>query len=275
MTSKQLLSEITVLAGESDISEGLALTALNASLRAIYSELGFTSRGCITLEAIETAKRIPHLRYTPNEVLSITSEGVAFGLSAFGKGFVTVKDTAGQTTYRFDGDYVEIYGNISGTGSLTFGGEYGYSVRDLCFFKKLDRGVIPSISDRRKVKIDAFISDYSSALSGAENKNGMPIASVDLIGNELSLPSDFSGKVYFTYRKSPPRITKEHLTDELTLPSSALSAISALATAYVLKSMDRDGADFFFEEYERRARCIKSSERGSRSDNYLDFSGWA
>ncbi len=279
MTVKELLDTVKCLIGEYDYFDNDEFSAAaNTALGTIYSEARFVGRASVYLSSPKILLHKPILRHKANETETIQLIGKAYSMRLFGKGTVIINDGQSSVNHSFNGWGTVLRGMISRGGTIKLTGSLAYTVKDAVMFAECESEnaeEIPVFGKTRSIKISSFVGDFSRALSFPTDEHGRPLSNVVIENGCIVCPRDFSGEVCFSYKKRPPRISKDAPDIEIPISKDAEGALALLTAAYMLGESESEAAEFFIKEY-KRALCSAADENlPSSGGAYFDTTGWA
>lgn len=279
MTLKELVREVSALGFDGSIAvDNLLITSLNRSLWQIYSERSVTGRITLSVTGSTPLTRLPRLEHKMGESLALSLIGRAYSFYVSGMGEFTVRDGANVKKREFSGTRVRFSGFLDNEGSITFGGEYAYSVTDLVTYGEVRSPYaddIPDGSAEVYISLRDAVPDFLSFIGRPTDHNGDELEDVRLEDGYIIVKSSYSGQINLTYRRSPLPVTEEDGENEIDIPKEYSMLLSPLVASYVYLDSDPEKAQYYREVY----RAMSESERtygGTRSTaKYIITDGWA
>ncbi len=279
MTVKELSEAVKNLVGEYDYFDNDAFFAsANIALGNIFSETDCTGRASVYLSSPKVLQHIPRLRHSSGSAEEVKLLGAAYSMRLFGRGNVIINDGQNSVNHEFNAWGSVLKGRVLSEGYVRFCGEFAYTVKDITLFSEIEGSSdddIPVLGDKRSVRIESFVPDYSRALCAPTDENGAPLCSVSIENGYICCPKNFTGEVRFSYKKRPPKLCSELEGMEIPIPAEAESALALLTSAYLLGEAESDAAEFFLKAYKRCISRISSNNMPSESGRYFDTTGWA
>lgn len=279
MTLTNLLEEVYALGFEdsSELDETFLITA-NRALMHIFSEKCEEKLGKMIATGIDTLSYTSSYIHRPGTDVSFSLPGVAYSFRVSGKGSYKIKDKDGERTESFDTVMGQRRGFISDGASITFLGDYSYTVIGLASFPYTSGNEvsnIPIFSKEKEYKISEAIPDFLAFTKMPTDEEGYEISGSRICGDTLYLPSDFKGEVNILYKRRPKALTIDYPDEQIDIPKSAENLLSLLVAAYLWLDDDPDKAQYYMQLYRdemvRLKRYIPSGIGGS----YQDVTGWA
>ena len=277
MTQDQLKSAVLALGFERDFGEdGALLPAISRALYTIFTDRPVTRTVCIAF--LDAGKRViaDEVLYTPGESLSFPIDGRAFAFRVSGKGSYTVDDKISSTTEDFDTDMGVIKGHVTPPATITFSGDYAYSVRRLISVKHLtgpDADDIPSPGKWQTVDLSERYGDFLAPESEPETADGRT-AGCYVKSGVLYVPSDFVGELYLTYRRKPTPVFSLSPGAEIDIPAETEELLPLLVAAYLWLDDAPDKAQYYMALYREGISGIKRFSARAGGTGYVT-DGWA
>lgn len=260
------------------LEDSAVITAANLALKRLFSDVDMTGRASVWLQAPRVERSISEFRHDPRCAESLPLVGAAYSFRVFGRGRALITDGAVTKTLEFDGYGIAERGFIKSGGEIRFEGELAYTVKGFALFSELlgcEVEDIPLLGEARRLSLSGRVSDFSSAAGVPTDKNGKALPSVYLEDGALIAPPEFTGEVFFTYKKKPPALSLDDSNKDIALPSGMESALVCLTAAYLLVAAESEAASFFTEEYRLAVSELQRAHASSRSAKYTDTTGWA
>ena len=276
MKIEQLRESVSALGFENGIyDERLFILSADRALSMI-----FTDREVLKEAVIDTGVKKPSVfigsYIHSGEVTTFRISGKAYSFRASGTGSYTVKDKTGERMHDISGDGGVYRGFISGDATITFSGEYRFSVYDLASFDILtgpEESDIPQYSREIKIDLKKRIPDLLTSISIPTDNTGVPIKGARAVGGILTLPSDTEGEIKLIYRRSPKKIYSD-MTEDIDLPPECESLLPFLTASFMWLEDDADMAQYYMALYKSALSTVKSELLG-RLDTEYKTNGWA
>ena len=120
-----------------------------------------------------------------------------------------------------------------------------FSVYDLTLYPGYlvdDTELIPTGRGYTEYEIKKYASDYLALADEARDEEGNPISGAEICCGKIRIPSQYSGEINLTYRKSAPRITLDMMDSEVDIPREIEHLVPLLTAAYVWLDDDEEKA---------------------------------
>ena len=278
MTLEKLLDEAYALGFESEgeIDESFIFAA-NRALRQIYSELSCEVTGYIIASSMQVLSHTESYVHLPKSSFIQKICGEAYSFKASGEGRYIITDKDGTKELAFSGKRCECRGYIHGEGTITFLGDYSYTVYDItCFAEKRSDKVsdIPLFSQYTEYRLREYLPDLCRVSGVAKDSKGETVRGAVIRTDVLILPSDFSGEVRLTYQRLPRVITVDDRERELDIDPSIAYLLPILTASYIWLDDDEEKAAYYMGIYNDEASRLKSSFPKLIDNGYNDVTGW-
>lgn len=278
VTTKELLTRVKAMTSEYDyFDEETFFAAANTALSAVHSDFGTELCASVFLCSVRVAAHFDAIRHTPGNTETFFAEAKAYSFRVFGKGEVQI---AGATTVKkqFDGQGVVIRGFLSEGATVSFLGDFAYTVTDLAFFAEAESDRVedvPIFKEVRAISLGSLVKDIAFATSQPKKDDGTPTPEVFIENGYIFCPWEFAGKVNFTYKRLPTPISAQRGEVPVDVPAMAEHLLVLLSAAYMLADLCADSARVYLEEYKRAALVARRGAAFTCSERYFDSTGWA
>ncbi len=277
MTYGELKNDVARLGFEEQIDdENELITAANQALRLIFTDrpAACTVRRYVTAPRI--AQRHPAFRHCGGEEITLPLCGVAFSFFTGGCGSYLLKDGAGETRVDFTPADGAIKGRLSGEGSITFLGDYDYTVFGLCSFLGVggpELSDIPEYAPYVELDTDLDANDFRAFAGLPRDSRGRTLECATMKGGRIFLPFEYEGEIVYEYYRSPREITRS--SSESIDIAAECEVLLPLLTAFLMwLDDDPDKASYYLSLYrEELSRILRYSR--SSVDNSYATDGWA
>jgi hypothetical protein len=279
MTLTNLLEEVYALGFEdsAELDENFLITA-NRALMHIFSEKCEEKLGKMIATGIDTLSYISSYIHRPGTDVTFSIPGVAYSFRVSGKGSYKIKDKNGERTESFDTVMGQRRGFISSDASITFLGEYTYTVIGLASFPYTsgeDVTDIPIFTKEKEYKISDVIADFLAFTRMPTDKDGYEISGARICADTLYLPSDFKGEVNILYKRKPEALCIDYPDAEIDIPRSTENLLPLLVASYLWLDDDPDKAQYYMQLYRDEMARLKRYIPSVIGGGYQDVTGWA
>ncbi len=278
MTFNDIKAEVAALGFESEIEkEEVFITALRRALNTVYTERGVHKNVRIICNPIPPKTLNEQIIHRGGDEQCFPIEGIAYSFSVCGRGVFTVSDSFGDIEYRFDSPLAYLRGFVNGNATITFSGEFCYTVHYLCSFESLSGDKeedIPYYSERVEYRISDYAPDFLSFVEMPTDSHNVKLECAELCGASLTLPYSFVGEVNLKYRSAPPTVSSDEANEEIELPRELLHLVSLLTASYVWLDDDAEKAQYYYSLYRDAMAGVKLYGTRCINTEYKDVLGW-
>ena len=256
--------------------EGRFLTSLS---RALYT--AFLDRPRIKISSVYIPKRVGSLlsevfAYTPGCEVTFELSGCAFSCRVSGRGELTVTDGGVRRKIAFSGPR-EVREHISGTASLSFSGDYSYTVTSLAVFSALsgpDVSDIPIYLDSHRIDLKSHLLDFLAPTDPPRYPSGEYVRGAEIVSGTLIIPHSVSGELSLRYYRAPQIPTGERGDEVIDMPEELSELIPLLVASYVWLDDDPEKAEYYRALYDSGISSLNRSLYRSVGAEYKT-DGWA
>ena len=278
MTLNELQKEVAALGFEGEVAmDELFIGAVNRSLKQIYIERA--KERTMSLNCQRPSYQILSGKFTHSGNSSEVYNGKcrAFSFRSYGKGEMILKDGFGERKYTFDGQNVLTRDFIKGEATLTFLGDFCYTVYNLALYSEI-------VSDKLTDIIDSFSGyefngreydeNFLAFTSYPRDEMGYVIMNATIDGEHLKISADYRGIAKITYKYTPPKLTLDDGERTVDVPKECEHLLPLLVASYVW--LDDDGAksQYYLNLFRDGMGAVKYYNRESIANEY-HTNGWA
>ena len=277
MKVEQLRESVAALFFESGIyDERLFILSSNRALGLIFTDREVTSEAILDVDRPTPRMVFDSYVHGGHDAESFPIEGVAYSFRASGRGLYTVKDKSGSITREISGDGGIYRGFISGEGSISFHGDYRYTVYSLALFDSLvspDAADIPIAYPEYEIDLPGRIPNFLAIASLPYGKDGRAVRGARIVGSKLYLPRDVTGEIRLLYRRSPKRIVSDSKED-IDVPRECECLLPLLTASFMWIDDDAEVAQYYMALYKNALATVRG-ELTYRLDQGYTTNGWA
>ncbi len=278
MTYNELKDEVCALGFDTNTENSdILLSAVKRAVGTIYSERGVYKTLELYRPQNTVLSRTDVYFHTGGSVRNFETDAKAYSFKVSGNGSFSLTDALGTTTSEISADCSVFRGFIVGGGTLSFSGEYSYTVYDLAFFGDIFGGAIsdiPLLGSYHEYRMQDIVADFAAFASFASDASGEPITGASTLGDTLKIPEDHFGKIIITYKSKPLPVTG-NLDEVIPLPTGCEHLCPLLVAAYVWLDDDPEKAQYYMSLYREGMASVKVYSRTSVGGTYNDVTGWA
>lgn len=275
MTLTQLKKEVSALCFDKSVSANSDFCFFaNLALRKIFSD-----RGVSKTVKLNVANRTPKSsRATFTHVggkdnIFSASDG-AYVIETSGEGYFKLKDNDGERKYEFNSDFTRHKGFINGKATLTFSGEYTYTVVKIDLFDKCFGSEVNSIPNGSGcLDLNEIYHDLACICALPKDKSGNLITEAIVEDGRITLPENFSGDIFVTYLRSPMPISEDTPDAKIDVSEDSSHLLPILCASYLCLECDPERAQGYAELYKEESKAL-TRHRRAISAEYRVRDGW-
>ncbi len=277
MTYNELREEVLALGFESELeSEERLRFAAKRAMNII-----FTERPLYKTLMLAKPNMAPILKIEQTEHRGGTEERFEFSAKSYsfissGAGTYTVSDAAGVRSFDFGREKKQHRGFLHGEGSISFTGDFFYTVYNLAFFDELygeSESDIPLLDGFYEYDIKSYADDFLACGSAPEDEHGIPIEGASVSAGLIKIPTDFCGRVFVKYKSAPNALAGGD--DKLILPDGCEHLLPLLVSAYIWLDDDTEKSEYYMMLYREAMAAVRAYNRDALDGEYTVKDGWA
>ena len=278
MTFNSLKTELAALGFENSIEmDNNLICAVKQALSTVYTERGKLSQ--ITLNHFPHLPTLLFSKHThEGGECTFDLRGRAFSFTACGKGEYVIESRLGSEHHSFNTPHYVGRGFIPESATVTFLGDYPFTVLDLSVFEyppSEDLDDVFIYGEPFVYKVGEIVGDFHSFASPPLDENGRVIEGSSISADSFTVPWGYSGRILIKYRVCPPTVSADSPDADLGVPRECEHLIPLLAAAYYWLDDDSEKAAVYLSLYREALRGIKLNGRAGQGNGYDNVTGWA
>ena len=278
MTLNELKNDVAKLGFESYIEDNSTFTAsLRRALSLIYTDRPVSKSTVISFHGPRVTLVREFIEHHSGEVISINVTGMAVSFRASGNGRCRIEDKNRTEEIVLNSEGQSVKRFIDKTATLTFSGNYYFTVSNLAVFYDLvsdDTADIPEYTPFRELHPKDYCDDFRAFSSHPTDKSGRPVETVRLIDGRIYVPYDYRGELYLTYYRSP-RLTDEMAADAtVDVSEECAPMLPILTAAFMWLDDDAAKAQYYMSLYRDMMANLKRYST-NKIDAVYRVNGWA
>ena len=278
MTLNELKSDVARLGFESYVEdEDVFIASANRALSLIYVDRPVSKTAALALRGprINVAKEF--IEHCSTDVITIPFTGWSLSFRSSGKGSCTVTDSSGSSSLPLLNDNQLTKHFVYGEGTITFSGDYYFTVSNLAVFNDLTSDKItdiPEYKPYRELSMGELCEDFRAFAGQPCDKNGNPIASIKLADGMIRAPFDFRGDLYLTYYRAPAKIKGDDPNELIDVSEECAPMLPLLTASFMWLDDDAAKAQYYMSLYRDMVANVKRFQT-SKIDAEYRVNGWA
>lgn len=278
MTLNELKNDVAKLGFESYIEdEECFIVSANRALSLIYIDRPVSKSAVITFRGPKVNLAKEFIEHRSGDVITIPFTGRAVSFRTRGIGECVISDDSGSSNIQLSADRQLVKQFIKGEASVTFSGDYYFTVSNFAVFDDLLSNNlidIPEYNPIRELNPKDYCDDFRAFSSQPCDKFGNPIDSVSLIDGRICAPFDYRGEMYLTYYRTPKEIDKTIPNAALDVSEECAPMLPLLTASFMWLDDDAAKAQYYMSLYRD---MVANTKRYSinKIDTAYRVNGWA
>ena len=278
MTLNQLKNDVARLGFEKDLEDMDCLVAsANRALSLIYIDRPVSKTAILSFtgpRAIFVREFIEHKEGT-DVTLQVYGRSIYF--RSVGKGSCIIRDNRGATTVPLESDGQITKRMLYGDATVTFTGEYYFTVSNLAVFDSLissNTVDIPEYAPYREL-IPSDYCDGFRAFSGyPKDSRGNTVKTVSLNDGRIIAPFDLRGELYLTYYRTPEPISGDNPNRSIDVSEECAPLLPLLTASFMWLDDDTQKAQYYMSLYRDLIANVRRYST-NKIDAKYSTNGWA
>lgn len=278
MTLNELKNDVAKLGFESYIEdEDCLIASANRALFLIYVDRPVSKSTIVSFRGPRVNLVREFTEHRSGESISITCTGKAVSFRSTGTGSCVITDNTGSNSIPLSADRQLVKQFIYGTATITFSGDYYFTVSNLAVFDDIisNKAVdIPEYTPYKELNAQDYCDDFRAFCSQPCDKDGNPIRDIKLIDGRIRVPFNYRGEIYLTYYRTPKQLSKELPDAMIDIPEESTPALPLLTAAFMWLDDDAGKAQYYMSLYRDLIANIKRFST-NKIDTVYRVNGWA
>lgn len=272
------MTDVLHLGFESYIENEEALVyAANRALSLIYIDRPVSDVAKITFSGPRVTMTEEFIEHGSGETVSVPIKGKCFSFRSTGNGVCVIKDQRGSTTVPLvmPGQLTKQF--IYGDATLTFSGDYYFTVSNLAVFADTlsnNQSDIPEYNPYVEIPPEDYCQGFRAFASAPVDAGGNTVESIKLEDGRLRAPFDYRGEVYLTYYRAPTPITGYDYEARIDVSDECAPLLPMLTASFLWLDDDAGKAQYYMSLYRDLAANIKRYST-RKIDTAYGVNGWA
>ncbi len=278
MNINDLKKEVAGLGFESDIEDhDCFIASANRALDMIYTDKPAAVDVKLSAEHPSISFHKSYIEHHAGEELTfkVNGKGLYFRSSGVGECHISASNGGSIILFEFSNQMSKAM--LRGDATLTFCGDYYYTVSDLTVFGEvLGASIlgIPSYTDIGVIDMTEQVPDFKCFASPVRDDSGEVISSAVLRDGRIILPDGFRGNVNITYCKAPSRINPDDENIAIDIPEDTRPLLPLLTAAFMWLDDDPSKAQYYMNLYREYMAGIRRYS-STNIDTEYRVNGWA
>lgn len=278
MTLNELKNDVVKLGFESYIEdEGCFIASANRALSLIYVDRPVSKTALISFSGPRVSLVREFIEHRSGDTVTLSFTGRAISFRTSGTGTCVIRDNTGASEIILASDKQLTKKLIYGDATVTFTGDYYFTVSNLAVFEDLISNKttdIPEYSPYREIRPEDYCDDFRAFASQPCDKNEAPIDKLKLIDGRIMAPYDYRGEFYLTYYKAPRLIDKDKPNERIDVSEECAPMLPLLTASFMWLDDDAAKAQYYMSLYRDLVMNVKRYSI-NKIDTVYRVNGWA
>ena len=278
MTLNELKNDVASLGFESFIEdENCFLLSANRALSLIYADRPVSKTVAIQFRGPRASFAREFIEHKASEVITFTVSGKALSFRSTGVGSCVIRDSTGSNSIPLSVDGQSVKQFLHGEATVTFSGDYYFTVSNLAAFEDVLSNRAPDIPEYtpyNELNPSDYCDDFRAFCSLPTDKDGNQISALELVDGRIRAPYNFRGEIYLKYYRTPREITKELSDAEIDVSNECKPMLPLLTASFLWLDDDAAKAQYYMSLYRD---LVANAKRYSTNkiDTVYRVNGWA
>lgn len=258
-------------------NEEAFIYASNRALSLIYVDRPVSDVAKITFSGPRVTMTEGFIEHGSGETISFSVKGRCISFRSNGSGTCVITDVRGSTTVPLvmPGQLTKQF--IYGDATLTFSGNYYFTVSNLAVFSDVisnNQSDIPEYKPYVEVSPEDYCQGFRAFASLPTDAQGRTVESIRLEDGKLRAPFNYRGELYLTYYRSPTPISSEDYEAPIDVSDECAPLLPILTASFIWLDDDAGKAQYYMSLYRDLAANIKRYST-RKIDTVYGVNGWA
>ena len=278
MTLNELKNDVAKLGFESYIEdEDAFIASVNRALSLIYVDRPVSKSAVISFKGPRATFVREFVEHHSGETVSFDVSGRAISFCATGHGTCIIKDQSGTAEITLGTDRQPVKKLLHGDSTVTFTGDYYFTVSNLAVFNDLvsDRpSDIPDYAPFMELSPEDYCDDFRAFSSLPTDKDGKAVQSVKLIDGRIVVPYNYRAELYLTYYRAAKPIDKTAPDAPIDVSEECAPMLPILTASFLWLDDDAAKAQYYMSLYRDIVANVKRYST-NKIDTAYRVNGWA
>lgn len=278
MTISELKSDVAHLGFEKEIEdEALFFASANRALSLIYIDRPVSKTATLSFRGPRITLLRDLIEHKGGEHIVIPITGKSLSFRSSGVGTCYISDSSGTSTVKLNGDRQLTKQFLSSDGSITFTGEFSYTINNLAVFEDLlsNNAIdIPEYSPNRELSPEDYCDGFRAFSGYPKDKFGNTVDAVKLVDGKVIAPFDYRGDLYLTYYRTPAPIKSSTYDEKIDVTDECAPLLPILTASFLWLDDDAGKAQYYMSLYRDMIANIRRFSN-NKVDTEYSVNGWA
>lgn len=278
MTFNELKNDVARLGFESYVEdEECFIASANRALSLIYTDRPVSKTAVISFRGPRAALVREFIEHRSGEEITIPFRGRSVSFHTSGVGNCVISDSSGSNLIPLSHDWQLTKQFLSGEGTITFKGDYYFTVSNLAVFDDVtsERAIdIPEYTPEREIAPDEYCDGFRAFSTYPKDKDGNQVKTVRLTDGRICAPFNYRGELYLTYYRTPKKITAEDVNATIDISEECAPMLPLLTASFMWLDDDTAKAQYYMSLYRDMIANVRRYSNNKVDTVYGD-NGWA
>ena len=278
MTLNELKNDVAKLGFESFIEDDdCFIASANRALSMIYVDRPVSKNALISIRGPRVTFAQEFIEHHSGEELTISISGRSVSFRTTGKGTCIFKDDTGSAEITLDMDNQPVRRFFYGNASVTFLGDYYFTVNNFAVFDDVLTSRItdiPEYSPYKEICPEDYCSDFRAFSSQPRDNTGKIVDNVKLADGKIIVPYNYRKDLYLTYYRAPTPIDPSKSDAPIDIPAECLPMLPLLTASFMWLDDDTAKAQYYMTLYRDMVANVRRYST-NKIDTEYRVNGWA
>ncbi len=278
MTLNELKNDVASLGFESYIeNDACFIASANRALSLIYVDRPVSATAIIPIRGPRATFTREFIEHHSGESITIDISGKAISFRSTGTGVCVVRDRTGAAEMLLDTKNQLVKKFVYGDSSITFMGDFYYTVSNFAVFDDMISNKItdiPEYTPFREIRPEDYCEDFRAFCSQPYDKNGNIVDNVKLADGKIIVPHDYCAELHLTYYKSAKPLNSARPDDPIEITEECMPLLPLLTASFMWLDDDAAKAQYYMSLY-RDIMANTKRYSTNKIDTAYRVNGWA
>lgn len=279
MTLNELKNDVARLGFLSYIEdEACFIASANRALSLIYVDRPVSKTAILSFSGPRASRVREFIEHRSGEEITLSFSGRSISFRSSGTGECIITDSTGSNLIPLTSDGQLTKQFIYGSGTVTFRGNYYFTVSNLAVFDDLTSNKlvdVPEYTPYRELYPEKCCEGFRAFVGHPRDKNGNIVEAVSLSDGKISAPFNYRDEIYLTYYRAPQLIKADSpATTVIDISEECAPMLPLLTASFMWLDDDAGKAQYYMSLYRDMIANVKRYSRNRLDSSYVG-NGWA
>ena len=278
MKLNELKKDVAMLGFENDVEDDVFVASVNRALGLLYTDRPVSKTIIVHFDAPKIAMKKEFIEHHSGEVITLPTNGKCLSFRTTGEGECSIREGSyGGSYVAFSTKNQLTKRQLRDHGTITFSGEYYYTVSNLVVFEDITSSSqldIREYSPRKEALPTDYCNDFRAFAGPPRTADGRIVEEAELRDGRISVPYEYAGDIYLTYYRAPTKITSTAIDVTIDVSEECAPLLPILTASFLWLDDDAAKAQYYMNLYRDSIANIKRFSTVRLESNY-GSNGWA